>query len=202
MNRMSWRASRRTSQSLYGLSSRTTRQDPYLSDGASIFADVNQNLAWFFSKAKGSFAHDGEVLFWTGVETPEEISEIATEFGKHGRSIFGDINLESKLQKAAQMAMNSGGAVQQARAYTTAARSSNVAKNFQDNVRAKRRMAGLSRRGYATTTNPNPPFGSKNASNPQPARVALIGESQLSQSFACRVAYLERCSRLHWASPD
>jgi N-acetyl-gamma-glutamyl-phosphate reductase/acetylglutamate kinase len=30
-------------------------------------------------------------------------------------------------------------------------------------------------RGYATTTNPNPPYGKKNASKTQPARVALIG---------------------------
>ncbi|EFY93710.1 arg-6 protein precursor [Metarhizium acridum CQMa 102] len=31
------------------------------------------------------------------------------------------------------------------------------------------------RRGYVTTTNPNPPFGKKNASNDVPSRVGLIG---------------------------
>ncbi|KAI1746671.1 acetylglutamate kinase [Xylaria castorea] len=31
------------------------------------------------------------------------------------------------------------------------------------------------RRGYATTTNPNPPFGNKYASNEVPSRIALIG---------------------------
>ncbi|KAK0385221.1 hypothetical protein NLU13_7698 [Sarocladium strictum] len=31
------------------------------------------------------------------------------------------------------------------------------------------------RHGYATTTNPNPPFGKKNASNDKPSRIGLIG---------------------------
>lgn len=33
----------------------------------------------------------------------------------------------------------------------------------------------VSSRGYATTTNPNPPFGIKHASNEAPSRVALVG---------------------------
>src|SRR6201999_1066720 len=37
------------------------------------------------------------------------------------------------------------------------------------------RAFASSSRGYATTTNPNPPFGNKNSSNTQPAKVALIG---------------------------
>ena len=136
----------------------------------------DENLTWFFDKADGSFSRGGEVLFWYGLETTEEVKELMVEFNKHGRQMFGDINLESKLQRAARAASNiiSSGAhsagLAQARAYSTSSRSMRSSK--RPRVTAKTSVAV---RTYATTTNPNPPFGSKNNSNDKPSRVALIG---------------------------
>lgn len=64
----------------------------------------DENLAWFSEKADGSIARQGEVLFWYGVETPEEVRELMAEFIQHGRQMFGDINLESQLNRAAAAA--------------------------------------------------------------------------------------------------
>ena len=137
----------------------------------------DENLTWFFDKADGSLTRDGEVFFWTGIESGDEVKELMSEFTSHGREMFGDINLESKLQKAARLAMNLSGMsqnAQQARAYSTSAKtpSSNV---LRDSRHSQRRPAQTASRSYATTTNPNPPYGVTNSSNPEPAKVALIG---------------------------
>ncbi|KAL6352770.1 hypothetical protein LRP88_13243 [Fusarium phalaenopsidis] len=54
-----------------------------------------------------------------------------------------------------------------------------VASPARDRVTSARgvfqAVAGKQRRGYATTTNPNPPLGKKNASNGVPSRIGLIG---------------------------
>jgi N-acetyl-gamma-glutamyl-phosphate reductase / acetylglutamate kinase len=138
--------------------------------------EEDENLTWFFDKADGSFSKDGEVLFWYGLETTDEVKELMVEFNKHGREMFGGINLESKLQKAARaaagLAHNAAktAGLQQARAYSTSSRAM---------PSTKRPTAVLhqstSRRGYATTTNPNPPLGAKNSSNEKPSKVAIIG---------------------------
>ena len=134
----------------------------------------DENLTWFFDKADGSFSKEGEVLFWYGLETTDEVQELMVEFNKHGREMFGGINLESKLQKAAraaaQLASNvaRSSGLTQARAFSTSSRSTQ-----------SRRTQAISPMGasrtYATTTNPNPPLGAKNSSNDRPSRVAIIG---------------------------
>jgi N-acetyl-gamma-glutamyl-phosphate reductase / acetylglutamate kinase len=136
----------------------------------------DENLTWFFDKADGSLSKDGEVMFWYGVENSDEVRELMLEFTKHGRTMFGDINLESKLQRAARVAPNVASAVaesaglQQARAYSTQANSLRAAR-----LKSRCMQTVSTSRSYATTTNPNPPFGTKNRSNPNPSRVALIG---------------------------
>ncbi len=159
----------------------------------------DEHLTWFFDKSEGSLNRGQEVLFWTGIEGGEELSRMMSEFSQHGRELFGDINLESKLQKAAALATNLGRTQQQARAYSTTSRVPSVLceserdRNTQSgllsrpyaNPRASRRgprrgcrtLFGTAYRSYATaqTTNPNPPFGNRSASNTKPARVALIG---------------------------
>ena len=135
----------------------------------------DENLPWFFGIAEGSLSRQGEVLFWYGVDKAEEVTELMTEFGKHGRGMFGDINLEARLHKAAKAAMFSstsgaGGNLQQARAYSTTTRPKRA-----NTPPTSQRFFTLSSRTNATTTNPNPPFGSKNSSNSEPAKVALIG---------------------------
>ncbi|MCJ1311564.1 Protein arg-6, mitochondrial [Agyrium rufum] len=147
----------------------------------------DENLTWFFDKAEGSLSRRGEVLFWYGVESADEVKQLITEFGKSGRAMFGDINLESRLHKAAslaQSAMSSGSSSiggisqQQARAFSTSARPCSL---LTQQTRRSRptgtRFFTTSQPDAATstTTNPNPPFGSKHSSNTKPARVALIG---------------------------
>ena len=134
----------------------------------------DENLTWFFDKASGSLSGDGEVLFWYGAEGVEEVMKLIDEFGKHGREMFGDVNLERRLQKAAHLATgsvaNPGGNLEQARAYSTS--------STPTRLRTARRAPpafGTGHRTYATTTNPNPPLGVNNASNSEPSKVALIG---------------------------
>jgi N-acetyl-gamma-glutamyl-phosphate reductase / acetylglutamate kinase len=139
----------------------------------------DENLTWFFDKAEGSFSKDGEVMFWYGVETGQEVTQLMSEFAKHGRSMLGETNLEARLHKAARAASGMSASImqkaepqlQQVRAFST--------QTARPALRSTRGMVAAARphasRGYATTTNPNPPFGSKNSSNKQPAKVALIG---------------------------
>ncbi|KAI9826981.1 MAG: Protein arg-6, mitochondrial [Sarea resinae] len=135
----------------------------------------DENLTWFFDNAEGSLSRNGEVLFWYGIESPDEVNELMLEFGKHGREMFGDINLESQLHRAARAASSISGSAQQTRAFSTASYAPRIARSSTRPSSFRGASLMPSTRGYATATNPNPPFGSKNASNPQPARVALIG---------------------------
>lgn len=84
----------------------------------------DEHLTWFFDKADGSLCRNGEVLFWTGIESGDEVKELMLEFGKHGREMFGDNNLESRLNRAAALEQSASAQPtrQQARAYSTSAR--------------------------------------------------------------------------------
>ncbi|KAF7898158.1 hypothetical protein EAF00_004604 [Botryotinia globosa] len=135
----------------------------------------DENLTWFFDKADGSLSKNGEVMFWYGVTDGNEVKDLMTEFATHGRSMLGDANLEARLHRAARAATGmsaamsgQGGIRQQARAFSTSARRPAVKSSRNSRF-------PVSGRGYATTTNPNPPFGKQNSSNTQPAKVALIG---------------------------
>ncbi|KAL8948543.1 MAG: hypothetical protein Q9222_005277 [Ikaeria aurantiellina] len=143
----------------------------------------DENLTWFFDKADGSLSKGGETMFWVGIESGDEVKELMSEFTKHGRDMFGDINLESRLHKAARAAMETSGASrratpqQQARAYSTSTTSMpKISPCILSKPRRPARQTSFApSRTYATTTNPNPPFGSKNASNSKPATIAIIG---------------------------
>lgn len=144
----------------------------------------DENLTWFAEKADGSIARKGEVLFWYGIESPEEVRELMSEFVQHGRQMFGDINLESQLHRAsaaaerirsraAEMASMRGGhgqntPQQQVRAFSTRARP-NKRLAFDAGAAAQSQ-----RRTYATT-NPNPPLGIKNREKDYPSRIAVVG---------------------------
>ncbi|KAL4817760.1 hypothetical protein BDW67DRAFT_159090 [Aspergillus spinulosporus] len=132
----------------------------------------DENLTWFFDKADGSLSRDGEVLFWYGVESSDEVKLLVQEFAQHGRQMFGDINLESRLQRAAHAAANIGKplgtAAGQKRTFSTASNALRSARFGRASVPVQ------TVRTYATT-NPNPPLGEKNNSNTKPSKVALIG---------------------------
>jgi N-acetyl-gamma-glutamyl-phosphate reductase/acetylglutamate kinase len=139
----------------------------------------DENLTWFFDKAEGSLSKDGEVMFWYGIENGDEVKELMTEFTKHGRAMLGDANLEARLHRAARAASGMSASMkqaspqlQQARAFSTSTRRS---ISEASRITSRPFAFSSSSRGYATTTNPNPPFGNKNSSNTQPSKVALIG---------------------------
>ncbi|KIW09441.1 N-acetyl-gamma-glutamyl-phosphate reductase, variant [Verruconis gallopava] len=165
-------------------------------DYPKLMWTVNQNdenLTWFFDKADGSVARDGEVLFWYGIESVTEVGELMKEFVQHGRRMFGDINLESQLHRAANAAARIRETANAQRAERAQAAASyhtiaHPSSGFHSNVRGtnglafqskragiRQRAANVLTRGYATTTNPNPPFGNKQKSRDWPAKVALIG---------------------------
>ncbi|CAK7228287.1 Protein arg-6, mitochondrial [Sporothrix bragantina] len=162
----------------------------------------DENLTWFFDKADGSVARNGNVLFWYGVEDGDEIVQVMKDFSEHGRSMLGDANLEARLQRAAERAGSDSAAAavkaatsaafqsspmqqQQSRAFSTAARrpitSSSPLSTFSSSRFFSRRTIAASfhttraNRIDEDTTNPNPPLGKKNATNDRNARVALIG---------------------------
>ncbi|CAF9942948.1 MAG: Protein arg-6, mitochondrial [Alectoria fallacina] len=126
----------------------------------------DENLTWFFDKAEGSLSR---------IESGDEVKELMLEFGRSGRGLFGDVNLENRLQRAARNIpqQQQQQQQQQMRAYSTTSRSSNALRDS----RHSRRIPSIPlTRSYATqTTNPNPPFGTKNNSNQTPSKVALIG---------------------------
>lgn len=140
----------------------------------------DENLTWFFDKAEGSLSKDGEVMFWYGITNGDEVKELMSEFSMYGRAMLGDANLEARLQRAARAASGMSASIhstqpmqqQQVRAFSTSTRAFSARRPFP---RTAALAFGSSSRGYATTTNPNPPFGTKNSSNTQPAKVALIG---------------------------
>lgn len=124
-------------------------------------SENDENLTWFFEKADGSFSRNGSVLFYYGCDLRSDaLAPVYDDFVSHGRAMLGDSNLEARLRRAAQAASQALKGPQ-TRAYST----------FRPRVSGQTQQ----RRGFASTTNPNPPLGKKNASNEVPARVALIG---------------------------
>ncbi|RYP77863.1 hypothetical protein DL771_000960 [Monosporascus sp. 5C6A] len=136
----------------------------------------DENLTWFFDQADGSLLHGNDVMFWYGVEFGEPLNKLMRDFTAHGRAMLGDSNLEARLHRAAQIASEnlrahfaSGSPTNRIRGYSTLARRPVMG------TAPPRAFSQAFSRGYATTTNPNPPYGKKHASNTQPSRVALIG---------------------------
>lgn len=182
-----------TSNSLAHLATLTMTRSAWLSNIAdNVFQNLkrdfpklawtvkqdDENLTWFSEKADGSIARRGEVLFWYGIESPEEVRELMSEFVHHGRQMFGDINLESQLHRAAaaaqriranaasMMGNRPGQQQQQARAFSTSARPGKRSSTAPSSTEQRKKYA---------TTNPNPPLGIKNSEKNYPSKVALIG---------------------------
>lgn len=56
--------------------------------------EEDENLTWFYDKADGSIARNGDVMFWYGIESGDEIIQLMKDFTMHGRAMLGDSNLE------------------------------------------------------------------------------------------------------------
>lgn len=151
----------------------------------------DENLTWFFDKSEGSLSREGEVLFWYGVETAEEVNELMAEFQRHGRDMLGSINLENHLKKAASAAAKKSAQIKSGAAFIPPPPSTSASSYQQARAFSTYRLPALEgsqrpvirtgssttyqTRGYASSTNPNPPLGSRNSSNAEPTRVAVIG---------------------------
>lgn len=123
-----------------------------------IVKSDDENLTWFFDKADGSLNKDGEVLFWSGIETAEEVQALMTEFGKQGRALFGDGNLGSRLHRVANVAKSTlglGGHGQQVRAFSTH-RPGRRPFSHDSSTPVLTTNPNPNSRTYLTATNPNP----------------------------------------------
>ncbi|KAF8428341.1 Aspartate/glutamate/uridylate kinase [Tirmania nivea] len=116
----------------------------------------DENLTWFFEKAQGSFSHNGEVLFWYGINDAAEVRSLLDRFVKSPVVTTVD----------APHVPHVTGIKQQARAFSTYTRPTFAYPPLQRVYNSRRTFA---------TTNPNPPLGSSNSTNTKPAKVALIG---------------------------
>lgn len=112
----------------------------------------DEQLSWHFDKAQGSFNHQGKVLFWYGFEGAGEVQELIGNFIARPE-VYG-------------LGATVTGIQQQARAFST---------HNRPTVWSTPRQRVIGRRGFASTTNPNPPLGKANGTNDKPSKVALIG---------------------------
>ncbi|KAI0460950.1 Protein arg5,6, mitochondrial [Komagataella kurtzmanii] len=110
-----------------------------------VVREDDPNTAWFFSKSQGSFSKNGQILFWYGVESPEDVDSLVQNFSKNVSYIQSTDSSNSK-------------AASQTRAYHT-----------------MRKASSQQIRTFATTcnSNPNPPI--REGSNKKKAKIALIG---------------------------
>ncbi|RKF81565.1 Protein arg-6, mitochondrial [Golovinomyces cichoracearum] len=128
----------------------------------------DENLTWFFDKADGSIAKKDNILFWYGIEKANEVIERVIQFPTQNGSTLGILDFGAGLHHKVTSRPSTGvSQPQQSRSFSTIPR--------QLIRRKSQKIKNPISRGYATTTNPNPPFGKKNSSNFQPAKVALIG---------------------------
>ncbi|RKF71601.1 Protein arg-6, mitochondrial [Golovinomyces cichoracearum] len=128
----------------------------------------DENLTWFFDKADGSIAKKDNILFWYGIEKANEVIERVIQFPTQNGSTLGILDFGTGLHHKVTSRLSTGVfEPQQSRNFSTIPR--------QLIRRKSQKIKNPISKGYATTTNPNPPFGKKNSSNFQPAKVALIG---------------------------
>lgn len=115
-----------------------------------VVNENDSNLAWYFSKSSGSFAKNGQILFWFGLNT-EEASELIKE--------FDTARINSSLLSATESGVFSSPA--QKRGLHTYSRV------------FKRDFTVAARRSLTTSGKPNPPI--KETTNTKKSKIALIG---------------------------
>lgn len=119
-------------------------------------SEEDENSGWHFDKADGSFGKNGRILFWYGIESPEEISKLIRDFSAR-------VTHASLTGKSGSV---SGPKVQTRSFSNIASRRMLTGSSFSSSP-----MGINGRRAYST--NPNPPL--KDGTNTKPAKVALIG---------------------------
>lgn len=124
-----------------------------------VVREEDENASWHFAKADGSFAKNGQILFWYGIEDTQQISNLISEFSS----------------SIATQASESSGGVHKKKTPSVSTQQTRSFSTFGRRAAATRpHPAGLrfgATRSYST--NPNPPH--KEGTNTKPSRVALIG---------------------------
>lgn len=124
-----------------------------------VVSEQDENSPWHFSKADGSFAKDGKILFWYGISDPAVISKLIADFSA---------KVSAELAEAAAVnGSSASGPKIQTRSFSTFTRASSI---FSRGPMMRSNMK-FGMRSYST--NPNPPL--KDGNNNKPAKVALIG---------------------------
>lgn len=106
-----------------------------------IVSENDANLSWYFSKSEGSFAKNGQILFWYGLNT-NEISNLIKEFDSS--------NIGSALSSSTESGVFSGHAQSRAIHYTSKRNySSNPNPPIRENRNTeKSKVALIGARGY------------------------------------------------------
>lgn len=107
-----------------------------------VVREEDENSGWHFSKAEGSFAKNGYILFWYGIEDTAVISDMITNFSKK----VSPLSSSSSSTKPSV-----SGIFQQTRAFSTtrARRSENPYPPLKDGTNTKpAKVALIGARGY------------------------------------------------------
>lgn len=105
-----------------------------------VVSENDANLPWYFSKSEGSFAKNGQILFWYGLKT-DEVSALIKDFDSSATG--------SALSSSAESGVFSGSG--QSRSLHTSARrfSSNPNPPLREGTNTKKtRVALIGARGY------------------------------------------------------
>jgi N-acetyl-gamma-glutamyl-phosphate reductase/acetylglutamate kinase len=133
-----------------------------------VVREDDPNANWFFSKSDGSYTKHGHILFWFGIEEPQQVSKLIELFdAKYSRVP------KSSNDTAFSNAFSGS---QQTRSFSTIRSVKNLQKTQPSSKRpvlATLPIKAFGVRTMATETNPNPPL--REGTNTKKSRVALIG---------------------------
>jgi N-acetyl-gamma-glutamyl-phosphate reductase/acetylglutamate kinase len=133
-----------------------------------VVREDDPNANWFFSKSDGSYTKHGHILFWFGIDEPQQVSKLIELFDAK----------YSRVPKSSNDTVfsNAFSGSQQTRSFSTIRSVKNLQKTQPSSKRpvlAALPIKAFGVRTMATETNPNPPL--REGTNTKKSRVALIG---------------------------
>lgn len=141
-----------------------------------VVREDDPNANWFFSKSDGSYNKHGHILFWFGLDNPQEVSKLIQIFDSK----------YSRVPKSAEQFSNVFADSKQSRAFSTVRSAKPLSKytmstqatKFATQTTKRPILAALPKKVFgvrtlASETNPNPPR--RDGTNTKKSRVALIG---------------------------
>lgn len=116
-----------------------------------VVREEDENTSWHFARADGSFAKNGQVLFWYGIDNVEDVSKLMASFANHGQAASG---ISSPSSSSSRRTVS--GVFQHARTFST--------RSYYQQYQQQRRWH---------SSNPNPPL--KDGTSTKHSKIALIG---------------------------